>query len=104
MLELIQRGQDRGDIDATLPPAWLLTAGLALGRAAGEAVRAGRMTIEESAQAQAARATVRSEKDSSERSVARPVTHGGWVPQLAGSASCSLPGWRPGEPGCGGRS
>ena len=56
------------------------------------------MTIEESAQAQAARATVRSEKDSSERSMARPVTHGGWVPQLAGSASCSLPGWRPDEP------
>ncbi len=40
MLELIQRGQDSGDIDATLPPAWLLTAGLALGRAAGEAVKA----------------------------------------------------------------
>jgi hypothetical protein len=51
MLELIQRGQDSGDIDATLPPAWLLTVGLALGRAVGEAVRAGRMTIEESAQA-----------------------------------------------------
>ena len=51
MLELIQRGQDSGDIDTTLPPAWLLTAGLALGRAAGEAVKAGRMTIEEAAQA-----------------------------------------------------
>ena len=50
MLELIQRGQDSGDIDATLPP-WLLTAGLALGRAASEAVKAGRMTIEEAAQA-----------------------------------------------------
>ena len=43
MLELIQRGQDRGDIDATLPHARLLTA--------GEAVKAGRMTIEEAAQA-----------------------------------------------------
>jgi hypothetical protein len=32
-------------------PAWLLTAGLALGRAASEAVKAGRMTIEEAAQA-----------------------------------------------------
>jgi hypothetical protein len=50
MLELIQRGQDSGYIDATLPPAWL-TAGLALGRGAGEAVKAGRMTIEESTQA-----------------------------------------------------
>ena len=111
MLELIQRGQDSGDIDATQPPAWLLTAGLALGRAAGEAVKAGRMTIEESTQAmrhgflrllgvddpaapgplsdrpaanaaklraflrQAARATVRSEKDSSEWSVVRSITH-----------------------------
>jgi hypothetical protein len=44
-LKLIQRGQDSGDIDATLPPAWLLTAGLALGRAVGEAVKAGRMTV-----------------------------------------------------------
>ena len=51
MLELIQRGQDSGDIDTTLPPACLLTAGLALGRAAGEAVKAGRMTIEEATQA-----------------------------------------------------
>jgi hypothetical protein len=129
MLELIQRGQDSGDIDATLPPAWLLTVGLALGRAVGEAVRAGRMTIEEPTQAmhhsflrllgmadppapgplsghpaanaanpraflrQAARATVRSEKDSSERSVVRPVTYGGWFPGR-GWASCSPPGWR----------
>jgi hypothetical protein len=43
MLELIQRGQDSGHIDATLPPAWLLTA--------CEAVKAGRMTIEESTRA-----------------------------------------------------
>jgi hypothetical protein len=51
VLELIQCGQDSGDIDTTLPPAWLPTAGLALGRAASEAVKAGRMTIEEAAQA-----------------------------------------------------
>jgi hypothetical protein len=156
MLELIQRGQDSGDIDATLPPAWLLTVGLALGRAVGEAVRAGRMTIEEPTQAmhhsflrllgmadppapgplsghpaanaanpraflrQAARATVRSEKDSSERSVVRPVTYGGWFPgrragrrvrrrdgvRLSGAAVSRLmrsPGVRVSS-GCGGRS
>jgi hypothetical protein len=33
MLELIQRGQDRGDVDATVPAAWLLIAGRVLGRA-----------------------------------------------------------------------
>lgn len=47
MLELIERGQDSGDLDATLPPGWLLTACLALGRAAEEEVKAGRMTIDE---------------------------------------------------------
>ena len=47
MLELIQRGQESGDLDATLPPGWLLTASLALGRAAEEEVKAGRMTIED---------------------------------------------------------
>jgi hypothetical protein len=51
MLELIQRGQETGDLDATLPPGWLLTASLALGRAADEEVKAGRMTIEEATQA-----------------------------------------------------
>jgi len=51
MLELIQRGQQSGDLDATLPPAWLLTASLALGRAAEEEVKAGRMTIEDATHA-----------------------------------------------------
>lgn len=51
MLELIRRGQDSGDLDATLPPGWLLTASLALGRAADEEVKAGRMTIEEASHA-----------------------------------------------------
>jgi AcrR family transcriptional regulator len=51
MLELIQRGQESGDLDATLPPGWLLTASLALGRAADEEVKAGRMTIEEATHA-----------------------------------------------------
>ena len=47
MLELIRRGQENGDLDATLPAGWLLTASLALGRAAEQEVKAGRMTIEE---------------------------------------------------------
>ena len=47
MLELIRRGQESGDLDATLPPGWLLIASLALGRAAEQEVKAGRMTIEE---------------------------------------------------------
>jgi hypothetical protein len=42
----IRRGQDSGAFDATLPPAWLLTPALALGRAAEDGVKAGRMTIE----------------------------------------------------------
>lgn len=51
MLELIRRGQDSGDLDAAMAPEWLLTACLALGRAAEEEVRAGRMTIEEATSA-----------------------------------------------------
>lgn len=51
MLELIQRGQESGDLDAILPPRWLLTASLALGRAAEEEVKAGRMTIEDATHA-----------------------------------------------------
>ncbi|MBO0836439.1 MAG: TetR/AcrR family transcriptional regulator [Actinobacteria bacterium] len=45
--DLIRRGQESGDFDPTLSPEWLLTAGLALGRAAEEEVKAGRMSIEE---------------------------------------------------------
>jgi hypothetical protein len=51
LLELIERGQESGDLDATLPPSWLLTACMALGRAAEEEVKAGRMTIDEAARA-----------------------------------------------------
>lgn len=47
MLGLIERGQENGELDATLPPGWLLTACLALGRAAEEEVKAGRMTTGE---------------------------------------------------------
>jgi AcrR family transcriptional regulator len=41
---LIRRGQRRGEFDRTLPANWLLTAFLALTHAAGEEVRAGRLT------------------------------------------------------------
>jgi hypothetical protein len=51
MLELIRQGQESGDLDATLPPGWLLTASLALGRAAEDEVKAGRMTIEDATHA-----------------------------------------------------
>jgi hypothetical protein len=51
MLELIRRGQESGELDATLPPDWLLTASLALGRAAENEVKTGRMTIEEATHA-----------------------------------------------------
>jgi hypothetical protein len=51
LLDLIERGQELGDLDATLPPAWLLTACLALGRAAEDEVKASRMTIEEATRA-----------------------------------------------------
>ncbi len=51
LLVLIERGQESGDLDATLPPGWLLTACLALGRAADEEVKAGRMTIGEASHA-----------------------------------------------------
>jgi len=51
MLELISRGQESGELDTTLPPGWLLTASLALGRAAEDEVKAGRMTTEEATHA-----------------------------------------------------
>jgi AcrR family transcriptional regulator len=51
MLDLIRRGQQSGDLDAALPPSWLLTASLALGRAAEQEVKAGRMTTEDASHA-----------------------------------------------------
>lgn len=47
LLALIERGQGNGDLDATLSPGWLLTACLAIGRAAEEEVKAGKMTTAE---------------------------------------------------------
>jgi hypothetical protein len=43
--DLIRRGQESGDFDRDLPPGWLLAAGLAIGRAAEDEVKAGRMTV-----------------------------------------------------------
>jgi AcrR family transcriptional regulator len=47
MLELIRRGQETGELDATLPPEWLLTAIMAIGRAAQDEFQAGRMSVED---------------------------------------------------------
>ncbi|MGW0229815.1 TetR/AcrR family transcriptional regulator [Actinopolymorpha singaporensis] len=44
LLRLIRRGQRAGEIDRGLRPAWLVTAVIALGHAAGEEVRSGRMS------------------------------------------------------------
>jgi AcrR family transcriptional regulator len=51
MLDIIRRGQASGDLDASVPARWLLTASLALGRAAENEVQAGRMTIEQATHA-----------------------------------------------------
>lgn len=50
MRELISRAQRCGDIDTELSPAWLLRAGLALGRSAETEVKEGRMTTDEATQ------------------------------------------------------
>ncbi|HKR70438.1 MAG TPA: TetR/AcrR family transcriptional regulator [Streptosporangiaceae bacterium] len=44
---IIRRGQETGDFEPDVSPAWLVTASLALARAAEEEVKAGRMTIDE---------------------------------------------------------
>jgi AcrR family transcriptional regulator len=51
MLDIVVRGQASGDFDASLPAHWLLSASLALGRAAEDEVKAGRMTIEQATHA-----------------------------------------------------
>jgi hypothetical protein len=47
LLRVVERGQREGDIAADLETGWILAAVLALGHAAGEEVRAGRMTTTE---------------------------------------------------------
>lgn len=51
MLDIVQRGQASGDFDTSVPAHWLLSASLALGRAAEDEVKAGRMTIEQATRA-----------------------------------------------------
>ena len=51
MRAIIERGQETGDFDRALSPSWLLTAALAMGRAAEDEVQAGRMTIDEASHA-----------------------------------------------------
>ena len=51
LLDVIRRGQQSGDFDRQLSPSWLLTAALALGRAAEDEVKADRMTIDEATSA-----------------------------------------------------
>ena len=41
---LVERGQREGDFDLSLPTNWIVAATVALGHAAGDEVRAGRMT------------------------------------------------------------
>lgn len=48
---IITRGQETGDFDAAMPAGYLLSAMLALGRAAEDEVKAGRMTIDEASRA-----------------------------------------------------
>ncbi|WP_063627939.1 TetR/AcrR family transcriptional regulator [Actinospica robiniae] len=42
--ELVERGQREGDFDPALPTSWIIAATIALGHAAGEEVRAERLT------------------------------------------------------------
>ena len=49
--EIIQRGQESGDFDRSVPATWLIAAGMAIGRAAEDEVKAGRMTIEDATSA-----------------------------------------------------
>ncbi len=42
--DLVRRGQREGDFDPSLPATWIIAATTALGHAAGEQVRAGRMS------------------------------------------------------------
>ncbi|MFF0450163.1 TetR/AcrR family transcriptional regulator [Streptomyces sp. NPDC004609] len=51
LARLIQRGQKAGEFDPEQSPAWLVAATIALGHAAGDEVRAGRMSVTEAAEA-----------------------------------------------------
>jgi AcrR family transcriptional regulator len=49
--EIIRRGQETGDFDRRVSATWLIAAGMAIGRAAQDEVKAGRMTIEDATSA-----------------------------------------------------
>ena len=51
MVDIVRRGQASGDFDASVPPQWLMSAILALGRVTENEVKAGRMTVEQGAAA-----------------------------------------------------
>jgi hypothetical protein len=51
LYRVVERGQREGDIAADLTIEWILAAVLSLGHAAGEEVRAGRMTSSEAVDA-----------------------------------------------------
>ena len=44
---LVERGQREGDFDPDMPQNWILAATVALGHAAGEEARSGRMTVDQ---------------------------------------------------------
>ena len=47
MVDIVRRGQASGDFDASVPPQWLMSAILALGRVTEDEVKAGRMTADQ---------------------------------------------------------
>lgn len=47
LVRLIRRGQRSGEFDRKASPSWLIAATIGLGHAAGQEVRAGRMSTEE---------------------------------------------------------
>ena len=51
LYEIVRRGQESGDFDRQVSATWLIAAGMAVGRAAQDEVKAGRMTIEDATKA-----------------------------------------------------
>ena len=49
--EIVRRGQQSGDFDRRVSATWLIAAGMAIGRAAQDEVKAGRMTVEDATRA-----------------------------------------------------
>jgi AcrR family transcriptional regulator len=47
MVDIVRRGQASGDFDASVPPQWLMSAIMALGRVTEDEVKAGRMTVDQ---------------------------------------------------------